>query len=101
MWLIRTKRMRTQEKTQKRLLSALQLRNLQQATQKCEPGLWAKPYCQRAERNVMHCNNSNARTDMTPPKLSPRESETEVGSMEGGDCQVYLAVVFQRVATMS
>ncbi|AQT12071.1 hypothetical protein EDF83_0007 [Pseudomonas protegens] len=49
----------------------------------------------------MHCNNSNARTDMNPPKLSPRESETEVGSMEGGDCQAYLAVVFQRVATMS
>jgi|GEM_PF-3506978 len=49
----------------------------------------------------MHCNNSNARTDMNPPKLSPRENETEVGSMEGGDCQACLAVVFQRVATMS
>ncbi len=50
----------------------------------------------------MHSNNSNARTDMPPPpRLSPRENETEVGSMEGGDCQAYLAVVIQRVATMS
>lgn len=93
--------MRTQEKTQNRQLSALQLRKLQQASQKYEAGLSSVPYCQIAMHRIERHRESSAQERTRLLKGRPMASGTGVQERKSSDCQAYLAAVIQRVATMS